>query len=145
MQQPIDTIRFIKYFPILISLLFPYNKVIRFLCILEKGDIAESVRAKRLSIIEGDWIVSYKPFLKKEEVEVNIRTVKERIEGTIHKLPQNRLLDMLNDGTAHFIPVSEAKVYCEETGKILFQADFLAVNKNHITIITDSFGPPPEV
>ncbi len=72
---------------------------------------------------------------------VVIRTSDEKIEGFIYKMPQNRLLDMLNQGSENFIPVTQAKVFNVQTGKFLFETNFLAVNKNHIVVIAESTGP----
>ncbi len=45
----------------------------------------------------------------KEKMYAVIRTSYEKIKGFIYKLPQNRLLDMLNQGGENFIPVTKAR------------------------------------
>ncbi|MBT5471616.1 MAG: hypothetical protein HOK41_13520 [Nitrospina sp.] len=85
--------------------------------------------------------MAYNAFVKKDTVDAIIRTSGEKIKGKIFKLPSNRLLDMLNEGSESFIPVIDAKVYCLVTGNILFQSEFLAVNKQHIILIADHLVP----
>ncbi len=80
----------------------------------------------------------YKSVVKKDKVNAIIRTAGEKIEGIIFKLPQNRLLDMLNHDSDTFIPVSSAKVFHVETGKLMFEAEFMAINKNHVVVIADN-------
>ncbi|NIQ03592.1 MAG: hypothetical protein GWM98_27310 [Nitrospinaceae bacterium] len=80
----------------------------------------------------------YKGVVKKEKINAVIRTAGEKIEGTIYKLPQNRLLDMLNHGSDTFIPVSGARVFCVNSGQLMYEAEFMAVNKNHVVNIADN-------
>lgn len=82
--------------------------------------------------------MAYAPKVKKDKVKTVIRTSGETIEGLIHKLPEKRMLDMMNNSSDNFIAVSDAKVYSE--GKLLYETDFLAVNKNHIVIISGESG-----
>ncbi len=51
-------------------------------------------------------LIVYKTVISKEQVNANIGASAEKIEGLIHKLPQNRLLDMLNHDSEPFIPIS---------------------------------------
>ena len=81
--------------------------------------------------------MAYKGVVKKEKVDAVIRTANEKIEGTIFKLPQNRLLDMLNQDSGLFIPVTSAKVFHVVTGRLMYEAEFLAVNKSSVVIIAD--------
>jgi len=78
--------------------------------------------------------MAYTPKVKKEKVKTVIQTSSETIEGYIYKLPQNRMLDMMNNSSDNFLAVSDAKVYSE--GKLLYETEFLAVNKSHIVIIS---------
>lgn len=80
--------------------------------------------------------MAYSRVIKKEKVKAIIRTSCETIEGLVHKRPKNRLLDTLNIGDDNFIAVCDAKVYSDEDGKLVHEAEFLAVNKNHIVLIT---------
>ncbi|MCH8312668.1 MAG: hypothetical protein IID17_06750 [Nitrospinae bacterium] len=81
--------------------------------------------------------MAYKSVVKKEKVDAVIYTANEKIEGTIFKLPQNRLLDMLNNDSGPFIPVTSAKVFHLVTGRLMYKAEFLAVNKNSVVLIAD--------
>jgi len=81
--------------------------------------------------------MAYKGIVKKEKVDAIIRTGNEKIIGTIFKLPQSRLLDMLNQDSGPFIPVTSAKVFHIVTGRLMYEAEFLAVNKNSVVIIAD--------
>jgi hypothetical protein len=81
--------------------------------------------------------MAYNAYIKKQTVDAVIRTAGEKIEGKISKLPNNRLLDMLNQGEESFIPVIDATVYCLITGNVLFKSEFLAVNKQNIILIAD--------
>jgi hypothetical protein len=81
--------------------------------------------------------MAYNAFVKKETIDAVIRTSGEKIAGKISKLPNNRLLDMLNQGEENFIPVIDATVYCLITGNVLFKSEFLAVNKRNIVLIAD--------
>jgi len=81
--------------------------------------------------------MAYKGIVKKEKIEAVIRTGNEKIVGTIFKLPQNRLLDMLNQDSGPFLPVTFAKVFHIVTGRLMYTAEFLAVNKNSVVIIAD--------
>lgn len=81
--------------------------------------------------------MAYKSMVKKEKIITTIRTSSERIEGAVFTLPNTRLLDLLNNQSNKFIPVSEAKVFNEDTGKLLYEVDFMAVNTNHILTMTE--------
>ena len=84
------------------------------------------------------------PMIKKDTLDVVIRTAGEKVEGIIYKLPEGRLLDMLNKTTDPFLAVSKARVYDIETGKLSFETEFLVVNKSHIVHITGGYSLPPE-
>ena len=80
--------------------------------------------------------MAYSQLVKKETIKTIIRTSCETIEGMVHKYPKNRLLDTLNLGDEQFIAVCDAKVYSDEDGRLVHETDFIAVNKNHIILIT---------
>ena len=84
----------------------------------------------------------YKSHLKKEQLEVIVRTNTEKIEGEVHILPGDRLLDTLNRAEEPFIALAEAKVYSLTTEKLIFQSDFLAINKDQIVMIAESYTLP---
>ena len=80
--------------------------------------------------------MAYVATVKKDKLKTYIRTSKEKIEGFIYKLPQSRLLDMMNQKSEPFIAVSEATVCSAVDGKLLYRTDFIAVNKNHVIHIS---------
>lgn len=78
---------------------------------------------------------------KRDRVEVMIYTQNHRVEGEVHTQPGGRLTDFVNSrGDQSFIPVTNAKVYDMSGEKQLFTADFLAVNKNGISMIFPTTG-----
>ena len=79
----------------------------------------------------------YKGKIKKDKIPVIIKTALEMIEGNAHLIPDNRLLDMLNTDIQNFIAISDAKVYSLNDGKLLSEANFLAVNKEQIVLILE--------
>jgi len=86
----------------------------------------------------------YKAHLKKERLEVIVRTNSEKIEGEIQILPGTRLLDALNRQDESYIALGEAKVYSIATEKLLFQSNFLALNKDQIVMIAESYTLPSQ-
>lgn len=80
--------------------------------------------------------MDYAQKITKEKVYTLIRTSCETIEGMIYKRPDNRMLDSINIGSGDFIAVSDVKVYSGVDGRFLYETDFMAVNKNHIVLIT---------
>jgi len=86
--------------------------------------------------------MAYKAKVKKEKFEVIIRTIEEKIEGKVHMLPGGRLLDMLNNKDENFVAVSDANVYSLPTGKLIFEAEFLVLNKTQIVLIAESYRLP---
>ena len=81
--------------------------------------------------------MAYKSRVKKDRVITTIRTSNERIEGNVFILPDTRLLDLLNKQSSQFLPVSEAKVFCEDTGKLMYEVPFIAVNTSHIVTLME--------
>jgi hypothetical protein len=43
----------------------------------------------------------------------------------------------IESGDESFIPISNAKVFCLVTGNVLFESEFITVNKQHIILISD--------
>jgi len=89
--------------------------------------------------------MAYVAAIKKEKLRTCIRTSREKIEGLIYKLPQYRLLDMMNDMSEPFIAVSDATVCSAADGKLLYQTDFIAVNKNHVIHISGEANQEEEM
>ena len=50
----------------------------------------------------------------------------------------------MNSDIDKFIPVSDAAVYDEESGKLLYQVPFMAVNKSHVIVISETEKSSPE-
>jgi hypothetical protein len=82
--------------------------------------------------------MAYKSMVKKVKINTIIRTAGEKIEGDVHCLPNMRLLDLMNSDVDKFVPVSNAAVYDEESGKLLYEVPFMAVNKSHIIVISET-------
>ena len=74
--------------------------------------------------------------IKKDKLKVNIRTLREKIEGVIHKNSGDRLLDMMNKKSEPFIAVSDATICSASDGRMLYQTNFIAVNVNHVVHIS---------
>ena len=81
--------------------------------------------------------MAYAATIKKDQLKTFIRTSRETIEGVVYKLPQSRLLDMMNEKSEPFIAVSDATVCSATDGRLLYQTEFIAVNKNHIIHISE--------
>ena len=79
----------------------------------------------------------YKTRVKKEKVPVKIQTLQNRIEGNVYLLPNTRITDMLNQEDYHFIPVTDAKIYSLKSGGLVDKAEFVAINKNHVVLISE--------
>ncbi len=80
--------------------------------------------------------MAYSQKIEKETIRTLIRTTSETIEGMVYKRPQHRLLDALNLGDDQFIAVTDAKIYSDEDGKLTHERGIIAVNKDHIVMIT---------
>lgn len=85
--------------------------------------------------------MAYAAAIKKNKLKTCIRTSRESIEGIIFILPQLRLLDMMNNKSELFIAVSDATICSAADGKLLYQTDFVAVNKNHVIHISGELVP----
>ncbi len=79
----------------------------------------------------------YKTRVKKENILVKIQTLQNRIEGNVYLLPNTRITDMLNQEDYHFIPVTDANIYSLKSGDLVDEAEFVAINKNHVVLILD--------
>lgn len=82
--------------------------------------------------------MAYKTMVKKVKINTIIRTAGEKIEGDVHCLPNMRLLDLMNSPSENFVPVSNAAVYDEASGKLLYEVPFMAVNKTHVIVISET-------
>ena len=75
------------------------------------------------------------PYTNKDQIRVVLVVDQWRIEGLMHVLSQSRLTDALNSKSKDFLAVTEAKVYDVMTNKLLFQAEWLDVNRMSISVI----------
>ena len=88
--------------------------------------------------------MAYKSMVKKVKINTIIRTAGEKIEGDVHCLPNMRLLDVMNIDADKFVPVSNAAVYDEASGKLLYEVPFMAGNKNHIIVSIETHASTEE-
>lgn len=68
--------------------------------------------------------------VSKHPVPVTLQTVENRIRGTMHVKPNERVKDELN-GPERFIAVTDAVVY-NSLNEEIYRFDFLVVNTVHI-------------
>ena len=80
----------------------------------------------------------YKARVKKEKVPITIQTLQNRIEGNVYLLPDTRITDMLNQEGYHFIPITHAKIYSLKSGTLVDEAEFVAINKYHVVLISET-------
>ena len=79
--------------------------------------------------------------VRRERLEVIIYTQTLKIVGTVHTLPNSRLVDFMNakfmdfKETDLFIVVTDAIIYTLPTENILQTAEFLAINKKAIMLV----------
>ncbi len=72
--------------------------------------------------------------VKQEQVEVVIFIQNFMVEGTIYTLPGERLSDFLNV-PMQFIPVTDGNIYILPERKLIYNVEFLNLNKNYISAI----------
>lgn len=73
---------------------------------------------------------------KRDKVEVVIYTQQFRVQGEVHTQPGGRLSDFVNSRADQiFIPVTNAKIYPVSEERLLFTVDFIAINRNRISMI----------
>lgn len=80
----------------------------------------------------------YKTRVKKEKVPITIKTLQNRIEGNVYLLPNTRITDMLNQEGYHFIPITDAKIYSLKSGSLVDEMEFVAINKYHVVLISET-------
>ena len=73
--------------------------------------------------------------IRKERAKVVAWTNHFRIEGMVHCIPKARVSDLLNRQDISFLPMTDVVLY-DLNGKEVFRSDFLAVNKDQITILS---------
>lgn len=75
--------------------------------------------------------------VSKKKIPVSILTLRNRIDGNLYVTKNFRMTDMLNSSEVIFVAVTEAKIYSLETGEMTEETDFVSINKNHITLVTE--------
>lgn len=78
--------------------------------------------------------------IRKDKAEVVAWTSQFRIEGKVHFIPRARISDLLNRQDIAFIPMTDVVLF-DHLGKEVLRTDFLAVNKDQITVLSMSEEP----
>ncbi|NDD29303.1 MAG: hypothetical protein EB084_13655 [Proteobacteria bacterium] len=71
----------------------------------------------------------------KERKEVVIYTRNHKIEGEMYLLVDSRISDELNIRVREFIPVTNARIFTLSGDSLLYQTDFVTVNKQAIDMV----------
>ncbi len=77
---------------------------------------------------------------EKRECPIVAYTRHHRVEGTIILFKGERLTDKLNVADRLFEPVQNARVYPLDGGGLLHEAPYLALNKEHVTLLIPADG-----
>jgi len=72
--------------------------------------------------------------VRKTRVEVRIMTVHGEVHGYIHMVPDQRVRDLLNDGSEQFIAVTDGSMKIHGTLERV-STEFIALNKRHIVSV----------
>jgi len=72
-----------------------------------------------------------------EAIAVEVVTDSYRIEGLLHKLPNIRVSDAMNNPTQSYIALKGVAVYSIPDNRELFKRHFLLVDKAHIILMTE--------
>jgi hypothetical protein len=72
--------------------------------------------------------------VRKTRVEVRIVTVQGDVHGYIHLVGDQRVRDLLNDGSEQFIAVTDVSMKIHGTLERV-ATDFIALNKRHIVSV----------
>lgn len=73
--------------------------------------------------------------ISKDTMPALIRTTSHVIIGNIYVRPEQRLRDDLGKDDSRFLPVTDARVYHGDNESLLYQASFLLVSFEHITML----------
>lgn len=74
-------------------------------------------------------------YTSKDKVRCFIAAAEYRIEGDMHVLSGSRLTDALNSKTHDFMVVTNAKVFKAASDELLFEPEYLAVNRDAVSVI----------
>lgn len=73
---------------------------------------------------------------EKTKIRVSIFTGTYRIEGDLHVLPGSRLTDLVNVKARNdFMPVTRAVVYGQTKSELLYEVDFISINRDSIIMM----------
>ena len=82
----------------------------------------------------------YKPdrdLIKGKKTGVTVETTKYRISGRVFIPGDLRLSDLLNETLKGFLVLTDCQVFSLADSALLYEKDFLAVNKNSIVLISE--------
>jgi hypothetical protein len=84
--------------------------------------------------------------IPKERREVVIYTRNHKIEGEMYLLVDSRISDELNIRVREFIPVTNARIFTLSGDSLLYETDFVTVNKQSIDLVlslpgSETFAP----
>jgi hypothetical protein len=75
-------------------------------------------------------------YTNKERARVVIFTAEAyRVEGDLHILVGSRLTDALNSKSKDFFAVTDARILALESDRVLYEASYVAVNRESISCI----------
>lgn len=74
-------------------------------------------------------------YTDKDRVRVVVATSVYRIEGEMHVLKDSRLTDSLNSKAKDFFAVTGAKVFDLGNDEMLYEAEYVAVNRSSISVV----------
>jgi len=82
----------------------------------------------------------YKPdknLIRGERIRVTVETTKYRISGKVFVRYDLRLSDLLNETRKGFLVLTDVQVFSLTDNAILYEKDFLPVNKNQIVLVSE--------
>lgn len=74
-------------------------------------------------------------YTNKDRVRVIVATAVYRIEGEMYVLSGSRLTDALNSKAKDFFALTDCKIFDLATDALLFEPEYLAVNRDSIVVI----------
>lgn len=74
-------------------------------------------------------------YASKDKVRVVVISGQLRIEGEMHVLAGSRLTDALNSKAKDFLVVTDASVFSLDSGDVLYEPSYVAVNRDAISAI----------
>ena len=80
-----------------------------------------------------------KTLVKGERATVSIETMKYRIAGKVFIRWDLRLSDLLNETPKAFLVLTDVQVFSLTDQAIVYEKDFLAVNKNSIILVSEDY------